>query len=158
MELEELNTSRAHDNTPDRICCICLENLSNTTELISKLNCCKQVIHKECLVNWILQERSSCLCPICRHFVNLQHYITIPELLHHINENMNNREMNANYINDMLQRDYNITCVVVPEGRVEENAVTRFSICQIVINCVHFVLGIIVLFTCTLITLEIFRN
>lgn len=48
-------------------CCICLDELNQFTDI--KLNCCKNLIHKECF-NHILETFLE--CPICRELVYLE--------------------------------------------------------------------------------------
>jgi hypothetical protein len=45
-------------------CCICLNTIY---DLYVELHCCKQHIHKKCLIEWILNEsKLTSKCPICR--------------------------------------------------------------------------------------------
>jgi len=45
-------------------CCVCL---NTTDDLYVELHCCRQHIHKKCLIEWILNEPSiRSKCPICR--------------------------------------------------------------------------------------------
>ena len=45
-------------------CCVCLNTIS---DLYVELHCCRQHIHKKCLIEWILNESNvRPKCPICR--------------------------------------------------------------------------------------------
>lgn len=45
-------------------CCICLNTIY---DLYVELHCCKQHIHKKCLIEWILNKsKLTSKCPICR--------------------------------------------------------------------------------------------
>jgi hypothetical protein len=64
----------------DYLCCICLDELCEF-----KTNCCRNQIHKSCLINWFLY-KGAFTCPICRSEkirVNLEdilHYKSNSEL------------------------------------------------------------------------------
>lgn len=42
-------------------CCICLDNFCDI-----KTSCCKNSIHKTCLINWFIY-RGQFICPLCRN-------------------------------------------------------------------------------------------
>lgn len=53
------------------LCFICLENFDN--ESITKLDCCQQNLHTECLYKWLSHYDSKHTCPMCR-----KHKVIIP--------------------------------------------------------------------------------
>lgn len=74
----ELNTVEPIDKN---ICCICL----NTRELkcnYTKIDCCNQVLHNECLIDWITVSNS---CPICRKSCKINKLIKLEEFMIYIN-------------------------------------------------------------------------
>jgi hypothetical protein len=57
LELQILSTEQP-------VCCVCLNTIY---DLYVELHCCKQHIHKKCLIEWILNESNlRPKCPICR--------------------------------------------------------------------------------------------
>jgi hypothetical protein len=75
----------------NEICCICLN--TNKFDFII-LNCCKQSIHRDCLVEWICYEQNnSSNCAICRQeIVLLQNMITQGSFIDCINKYYANEE------------------------------------------------------------------
>ena len=62
------------------ICCICLdtENLTNLNHNIHITECCKNKLHKDCLIHWFLYV-GAFSCPMCR---NSEYRIPLNELLY----------------------------------------------------------------------------
>jgi len=60
VELQILSPEQAEQGE----CCVCLNTIC---DLYVELHCCRQHIHKKCLIEWILNESNvRPRCPICR--------------------------------------------------------------------------------------------
>jgi len=60
VELQILSPEQAEQGE----CCVCLNTIC---DLYVELHCCRQHIHKKCLIEWILNESNvRPKCPICR--------------------------------------------------------------------------------------------
>lgn len=143
MELERL-TSSLLNNDEGTICCICLDSTNDVaveSNTWIDMDCCKQSIHKECLLKWIVCDKSNGLCPICRRYVSLKNYVTLEELL----QTINTVTVNAQYINGILKKDYNITWVFVPEVRDETDVAPHRTFRSCAVHSVKVIIGFFVL-------------
>lgn len=95
-------------------CCICLNNIEDTN--IFRLECCKQVVHHDCIVNWIntnidrdLPDYNKCI--LCKSYNKL--------IDDYYNDLLTTRRSNA-YIN--LDNSSNqFVIIVAPENIVTNN-------------------------------------
>jgi hypothetical protein len=69
------------DNINQNICCICLNTEDDTSNHI-KIDCCNQISHKKCLIDWIIVSNT---CPICRKNYQFEKIIRLEEFILHIN-------------------------------------------------------------------------
>lgn len=89
----------------ETLCCICLEELCEF-----KTNCCRNEIHKGCLINWFLYT-GSFTCPICRsetirvNIEDILHYKSNSEL--QIDDNI--LIQNLNKLVNSYNLEYRIT-------------------------------------------------
>ena len=53
-------------NNPDKdtTCCICMDDYEDDTQII-ELECCKKIIHKDCILKWFSEYNHD--CPLCKH-------------------------------------------------------------------------------------------
>ena len=132
IELIEIKQRVNSESTIDTYkvvdCCICLDTLQNNLDFI-KMNCCKQKVHKSCLLEWInypiacryynYSNKFSCI--ICKTKIkNLKDIISIGDFINYIedkkddNNNKNRYKMVLYYKNIIseLYKDSIITLVL----------------------------------------------
>lgn len=95
-------------------CCICLEDPEYSENFI-KLNCCKQLIHKDCLLKWIIIKENNENCPLCRLQMKIDEMYTIEDFLNNLKiNNLKNKNTNKN-IQNILQKWYNLSDIHIPK-------------------------------------------
>lgn len=95
-------------NENEKICCICLETITDAKlETWITMKCCKQNLHKNCLILWILCKKSNRMCPICRQQVRLNEYrgIDLQEVLPNIHLIM---DPDIQHINHILKDEFDV--------------------------------------------------
>jgi len=83
LELQILSTEQP-------VCCVCLNTIY---DLYVELHCCKQHIHKKCLIEWILNESNlRPKCPICRCIIySLDSRIEMRDFILVLHDILNNK-------------------------------------------------------------------
>lgn len=97
------------------ICCICLDNIydnnfeknQTSTSSYIYLPCCKNNIHKDCFIQWLLIKTIETNCPICRfNFEYINEMINITDLYNIIISDYKINVNNFNNINSILKKYY----------------------------------------------------
>ena len=123
-------------------CCICLNDIEEGN--IFRLECCKQIVHHDCIVNWInvninrnLSEYNKCI--ICKSYNQ-----TIDYYYNDMINNSNNNSNNNTYINlDNSSNEF----IIVVNPITENNRLIqlRFTNCMKIILCFSFILILIII-------------
>lgn len=107
----------------DSLCCICLESNCNFLT-----DCCKNKIHKECIVNWIVY-KGTFSCPLCRNEtmrIPLNDLLTTPVLEYGLTRSQITTNMNS------LLRSYNNLpyhiIINIPEEEARCCCLPRYSL------------------------------
>jgi hypothetical protein len=108
-------------------CCICLTSSIHSSESV-QLTCCKQLIHKHCLVELLLynQENDS-LCPYCRneirHIISL--LITPTEFIRIVKQSKPTHTLPLSILLRMFYSNNDVTIHIEHENTIENQHVTR---------------------------------
>ena len=96
----------AKNNTIDKTCIICLEDVHEEPEKIIKLECCRKCVHKRCIFQFVLQSNSNINCPHCRSVEPAnkieQIYREMVNEFVSLTENIRNDEFYINNIRDFV--------------------------------------------------------
>lgn len=100
LELQILSTEQP-------VCCVCLNTIY---DLYVELHCCKQHIHKKCLIEWILNESNlRPKCPICRCIIySLDSRIEMRDFILVLHDILNNKNITTTIDKHKLKNLSNI--------------------------------------------------
>lgn len=126
-------------------CCICLNDIEDTN--IFRLECCKQIVHHECIVNWIntnidreLPDYNKCI--LCKSYNK--------SIDDYYNDLLTTRRSNA-YIN--LDNSSNqFVIIVAPENIVSNNI--QINRRKLLLCSYIFIIGAIFTFVYLLVIIE----
>jgi|688.fasta_scaffold1041262_1 hypothetical protein len=122
-----------HMTPLDTNCCICLD-----TECNYLTDCCKNKIHKSCLVNWFVY-KAEFNCPLCR---NTDTRLPINYLLNTpiVDSGLTPLEVSAN-LNKLLRSynlSYNITIEIPPSPQPQDNYSCVSYVSYVSLYCYRF--------------------
>lgn len=130
-------------------CCICLEQFEKSTQDINSLcdneflfditkilktNCCNQIMHKSCLLEWLISKKNNENCPLCRDNIHIPDYYYLDELIN----NLHKRQKQDQYIiSSILLKYYNIRDVYLQLNSFSDNNVISQNNQQQHIQIIH---------------------
>jgi len=93
-------------------CCICLE--PNDVNSIT-VNCCKQRLHKLCLLKWSCAKMNNSICPYCREEIKLNDVFIIDDILQMVHDPHVSQIVCKNVLQNQFNTDFTEQNVIINE-------------------------------------------
>jgi hypothetical protein len=148
---ESMNTYKVVD------CCICLDTLQNNLDFI-KMNCCRQKVHKICLLEWInypiacrhynYSNKFSCI--ICKTKIkNLKDIISIGDFINYIEDkkddnNNKNRSKMVLYYKNIISELYKDSIITIVLNSYNEDYTREIRYCYYNLYSIIFLIIVII--------------
>ena len=132
-------------NDNDNDCCICINTTSGTW---FKNNCCNQIIHKGCLLEWFCTS-GEINCPYCRTSINLESLINKRDFLNFTSGKNFDHDKIEKILNAEYNAEYNDNVVIINNGNnttVNINFESENRIVSIYSKCVYTIFTCLILF------------